>query len=346
MLRKWIGATVPLAMSYAYVTHERRPFSPLADPNLYPHNDHELLSPSDRTQPISEIFRSFRQDSISSNLMRSFTLSAITGLCRFYLSSCDVNIQGLDQFHAILQQSWPTLQEDSKTTTTSRPVLTVSNHMSTLDDPIILSRIAPMSCLSNVERHRWGGCSEEICFASKTAASFFGSGKILPIWRGGGLKQEMFQELAMHLRPGSWVHVFPEGCICQNHFNRSSTASRRREYMRWGVGKMIAKAKIRPVIVPFYHDGMDLALPLEDGSGTMIRAIPKLGVKVNVIFGTPINVDDLLDAYETKHGRDELDNKEWNVKENEDTLQLYKEITKRIQMKMEELDPRPLYRYT
>ena len=36
--------------------------------------------------------------------------------------------------------------------------------------------------------------------------------------------------------------------------------------------------------------------------------------------------------------------KEWNVKENEDTLQLYKEITKRIQMKMEELDPRPLYR--
>ena len=364
MFRRTALSSVPFILGYAYITYERRPLSPLNEPELY-HTNHQRLHPSDRSKPLSETFRSFRQDSISSNIMRSFTLSAITGLCRFYLSSCNVNIQGLEQFHDILQHSWSaadlsandtdsaalklnnnsTSALTSTSTSTSstlfvrRPVLTVSNHMSTLDDPIILSRIAPLSCLSDVKKHRWGGCSEEICFTSAVAASFFGSGKILPVWRGGGLSQEMFQELALHLVPGSWVHVFPEGTVCQKHFNYSSSKNRRRSYTRWGVGKMIAKAKVRPIVVPFYHDGLEEALPLFDDIGKSVRTFPKVGVDINVIFGEPIVVDDLLDAFEDRWGKEALA-EPWEIPEDDHTLQLYSAIAERIQERMKKMDQR------
>jgi len=345
-LKSFTAVSIPFLSTYAYITYDCRPFSTYNDPEQY-HADHRTILPTTpRSNPGKE-FRSTRDESLSASLMRSFTLSAITGLCRAYLSTCDVNIEGLETFHTILQQSrepLPSSTTASSTFTTAfqgRPVLTVCNHMSTIDDPIILSRLAPVSAYTNhPERHRWGGCSEEICFKHPLLASFMGSGKVLPIWRGGGLKQEMFEELAAHVVPGAWVHLFPEGCIGQRHLNRSDVPERRRTYMRWGVGKMIAKAKVRPVIVPFYHDGMEQALPLHAETGATVRFIPKTGVTINVVFGTPIEVEDLMEAFVKAHGREELD-LPWNHDDSDHVLKLYSKIALRVQEKMQELDHRP-----
>lgn len=220
-----VAASSTFFASYLYITHERRPYSTICDPEMY-HSDHQLRSPSSSSNTDRKAtFRSFREDSLSSSFMRSFTLSAVTGLCRAYLSTCQVNIKGLNEFHDILEKSW-SVEDDTKDDINGRPILTVCNHMSTIDDPIIISRIAPTCAYtSHPNRHRWGGCSEEICFKSSLLASFFGSGKVLPIWRGGGIGQEMFQELSAHLVPGNWVHLFPEGCICQKNLNRSDVSS-------------------------------------------------------------------------------------------------------------------------
>jgi hypothetical protein len=59
-------------------------------------------------------------------------------------------------------------------------------------------------------------------------------------------------------------------------------------YMRWGVGKMIAKSVHRPVVVPFYHSGMEKALPLDNETGATLRWAPKTGVKMRVVFGDSI----------------------------------------------------------
>ena len=353
MLRKTaVVATSTILVGCAYTTYQRRPFSTFNEPELY-HHDHQLLHPVDREKSNENKFRSFQVDTISSKIVRSLTLSAVTGLCRAYLSTCNVEIINLDKFHAILNQSWEAAQRQDYEN--GRPVLTVSNHMSTIDDPIIISRIAPMAMLapSGVKRHRWGGCSEEICFKTTALASFFGAGKVLPIWRGGGLQQEMFEELGMHLQPGGWVHLFPEGGICQHRLNRSDVPVRRRTYMRWGVGKMIAKSKHRPIIVPFFHSGMEKALPLDEETGATLRWAPKMGVEMRIVFGDPIVVDDLLDAFVAKYGREGLETP-WEgqgveggqvgeVEEEEHVLELYAALTERVHLKMQELDERVVW---
>ena len=104
---------------------------------------------------------------------------------------------------------------------------------------------------------------------------------------------------------------------------------------------MIAKAAVAPIVVPFYHQGMEEALPLHEETGAMLRSTPKLGVDISVSFGDPIAVDDLLQAFVLQHGRDEL-NAPWGCEEEESehVLHLYALITARIQEKMGELDGR------
>jgi hypothetical protein len=109
--------------------------------------------------------------------------------------------------------------------------------------------------------------------------------------------------------------------------------------MRWGIGKMVAKSKTLPIIIPFYHDGMEKALPLNELTGEMLRLTPKMGVNINVIFGKPIEVKDLIDSFVNKYGRNELD-LPWETKESEHVLKLYSSITYRIQQEMQKLDQR------
>ena len=103
---------------------------------------------------------------------------------------------------------------------------------------------------------------------------------------------------------------------------------------------MIAKAKVRPVVVPFYHDGMEQALPLHAETGATVRFIPKTGVTINVVFGTPIEVEDLMEAFVKEHGREELD-LPWNHDDSDHVLKLYSKIALRVQERMQELDQRP-----
>ncbi|CAK0739091.1 hypothetical protein CVIRNUC_001135 [Coccomyxa viridis] len=163
-------------------------------------------------------------------------------------------------------------------------LLTVCNHTSTLDDPVVMSNLMPWHFFASESHHmgnRWSLCAREICYKSKLLGQFFLSGKTLPIERGQGLGQPAMQTAAQLLARGDWVHLFPEGRV---------SFSGRLQACRWGVGKLICDAVTQsgrdPVIVPFYHSGMARIMP-EHGR------IPRVGQTVAVTVGEPIDVSDL-----------------------------------------------------
>ena len=368
MLKRMMGASATtFSIALAWSAYTRRPLSHVADPDVLderrhpvslsaaaPTNTHGAATspapvalPSNTTATnATNKHDSHSDDSLLHVAARAATLSVITALSRAYLEITGVSVIGLDTFHAHLEAA----------ELTGRPVLSVSNHMSVYDDPIILSYIAPRAAYTTApRRHRWGGCSEEICFSHPALSAFFGAGKVLPVWRGGGLSQSMFAELADHLCvPGSWVHLFPEGCICQRHFNHSDVPARRRPYLRWGVGKMIARAHAQnatehaPVIVPFFHEGLEQAMPLKENDGTSLRVLPRLTgddgaspIRVRITFGEAITCCDLVDAFVAAHGKDALVCA-WESPDTEEALQLYSAIAARLHSKMLEMDPRPI----
>ena len=87
--------------------------------------------------------------------------------------------------------------------------------------------------------------------------------------------------------------VFPQG-------TRSYDATR----IKRGIPLLICTCKVQPIVVPVYHEGMDKIFGL-GGPGTKSwkRWIPtRIGQKIVVHFGAPIDFTDLRDAYATVVG--------------------------------------------
>lgn len=122
------------------------------------------------------------------------------------------------------------------------PLITVSNHMSTLDDPLLWGFKGFPSCDANLSR--WVLAAEDICFKSSPLSYFFRlgkceflclfwlssecscicvggfvsdlvicAGKCIPITRGGGIYQEHMNEALERLSEGAWVNQLIS-CYC------------------------------------------------------------------------------------------------------------------------------------
>ena len=94
------------------------------------------------------------------------------------------------------------------------PLITVSNHRSMLDDPFLMASVLPLQMSYQPRYLRWGICSQEFCFNPKLTSIigvYSGLGKVMPIWRGGGINQKLLLNFARRAAAGDWIHVFPEG---------------------------------------------------------------------------------------------------------------------------------------
>ncbi|KAF6264855.1 hypothetical protein COO60DRAFT_1266700 [Scenedesmus sp. NREL 46B-D3] len=162
-----------------------------------------------------------------------------------------------------------------------RPLITVCNHVASMDDPLVMSTILPPEVYSDPAQLRWTLCASDRCFHRELLVPFFRAAKVLPVERGAGMFQPGLAAAEERLRSGDWVHIFPEG-----------TRSRdgRMQPVRKGVGRLVAAcAELGPVIVPFVHSGMREVLP----KGSLL---PKVNQQVKVLVGEPIDVSDLLAA--------------------------------------------------
>lgn len=162
-----------------------------------------------------------------------------------------------------------------------QPLVTVTNHTSCLDDPIIWGATLPWryfvtNCLYYM---RWTMVASDVCFKKPRHAWFFSLGRGVPVVRGEGVYQTSMDFALEKLDAGEWVHTFPEGKINVD-----------REYIRlkWGVGRLVAESKVTPKVVPFWHVGMDDILPNKR------PYIPQIGNKLTLVVGNPMDFSELL----------------------------------------------------
>lgn len=235
----------------------------------------------------------------------------LTGsLSRVFLYSLNsVEVTGLQRFLDILDK-----REDADKR--QRGLLTVCNHISVSDDPLMWG-VLPVRYAFNPSNHRWGLGAHDICFKNGLLSAFFSAGQVLPTHRlqhspYGGLFQPTTAQAIRLLSsrpfvepvpPGgvapdevadiaglppiytqnrhSWVHVFPEACVHQHPkmFMR---------YFKWGVSRMILESEPMPDVLPIFIDGTQRIMPEDRG---WPRPIPRFGVRLRIAFGEPVDTD-------------------------------------------------------
>ncbi|TQD76272.1 hypothetical protein C1H46_038190 [Malus baccata] len=88
------------------------------------------------------------------------------------------------------------------------PFITVSNHMSTMDNPFLCGFKGFPSTDANLAR--WVLVIRDICFKNSVFSYFFRLGKCIPITWGGGIYQEHMNETLERLSECSWLHFLKE----------------------------------------------------------------------------------------------------------------------------------------
>lgn len=178
------------------------------------------------------------------------------------------------------------------------PLITVSNHCSSLDEPLLFSALIPWPMLQ--WQLRYSLCNDNMfyVFGEVFAQLFFHAARGFPIWRSRSINQPSFRDFCFKARGGGWCHIFPEGRIWQPW--KLQKEGRTLGPLRPGVGKLIATCELQaPIVLPFYHTGMHRVLPQVPGTKKQLMP-PKIGNTVRVRVGEPIEVQDLLDEWRAK----------------------------------------------
>lgn len=161
-----------------------------------------------------------------------------------------------------------------------QPLITVSNHVAAMDDPLLLAALTPLNRASQSGAMRWSLCATDRCFKNSFMSAFFRAGQVLPVERGRGMQQPGMKAAEAKLAAGEWVHIFPEGT--------RSTDGTRMGPIKAGIGHLIATChELQPLVVPIIHDGMQHVMPRG-------RKLPVPGQTVRVVVGDPIRFADVL----------------------------------------------------
>lgn len=174
--------------------------------------------------------------------------AATAALSKLYLAACSSRIR-VDNAHILRRAIF--------NRPPGRPLITVSNHTSPVDDPLLWAAVlTPIELLkvclqSPSSTKRWTLGAEEICFTNYIFHSFFSLGRVIPISRGHGIEQPAMHDALLRLGKGDWVHVFVEGKI--NVEEPKALA----KPIRWGVGRLVLECEPPPLIVPIVHLGME-----------------------------------------------------------------------------------------
>eukprot|EP01028_Stygiella_incarcerata_P012058 TRINITY_DN724_c0_g1_i1.p1 TRINITY_DN724_c0_g1~~TRINITY_DN724_c0_g1_i1.p1 ORF type:complete len:357 (+),score=79.40 TRINITY_DN724_c0_g1_i1:109-1179(+) len=210
-------------------------------------------------------------DSLLASILRPPLFTGIGLLSRFLVGWMHpLHVSGdISTLHSI----WDT-QQGGGGDTRSRGLLTVSNHVTAVDDPVIVSVLCPLSMhWANAGRAmRWSLCADNRCFCfGPLVDGLMRVLNVLPVWRGRGVHQSGLDEAIQRLSgppPGNWVHYFPEGTRTKN--------GKMGRFRSGGLGRMLMSADPPPLVVPIFHQGME----------TVFRA----GLQGICCSRTPVNV--------------------------------------------------------
>ncbi|KAI1344316.1 hypothetical protein F5Y15DRAFT_424515 [Xylariaceae sp. FL0016] len=148
---------------------------------------------------------------LPSRATSSLVIGAVSALSRAFLYGLNtVEVSGLQRFLDILDKRNDPEQRD-------RGLITVSNHISILDDPLMWG-VLPLQYAFNPSNHRWGLGAHDICHKNNFLAKFFYFGQTLPTHRlqhspHGGLFQPTISQAIRLLSSQPFVSSQPVSSI-------------------------------------------------------------------------------------------------------------------------------------
>ncbi|KAL6146558.1 hypothetical protein ACLB2K_057236 [Fragaria x ananassa] len=217
------------------------------------------------------------EESAILRMVQAVAVPVIGNVCHVFMNGLNrVQVYGLEKLHdALLRRP------------KDRPLITVSNHVASIDDPLVIAALLPPNVLLDAKNLRWTLCASDRCFSNPVTSAFFRSVKVLPVARGEGIYQKGMDIAISKLNQGGWVHIFPEG-------SRSRDGGKTLGSSKRGVGRLVLDADNIPMVVPFVHSGMQDIMPIG-------ASFPRIGKTVTVVIGDPIYFDDLLNNEGAKH---------------------------------------------
>ncbi|GAV70632.1 Acyltransferase domain-containing protein [Cephalotus follicularis] len=212
------------------------------------------------------------EESVILRMLQAVAVPVLGNVCHVFMNGLNrVQVYGVEKLHdALLNRP------------KNKPLITVSNHVASLDDPLVISSLLPIRVLLDAKNLRWTLCASDRCFRNPVTSAFFKSVKVLPVARGDGLYQKGMDMAVSKLNSGGWVHIFPEG-------GRSRDGGKTMGSSKRGVGRLVLDADNIPIVIPFVHTGMQEIMPI--GAN-----FPRVGKTVTVLVGDPIRFDDLVSA--------------------------------------------------
>jgi monolysocardiolipin acyltransferase len=186
------------------------------------------------------------------------------------------------------------------------PLITLSNHASCIDDPVMWGTV-PFQAALKIQTTRWTLAAKELTFTNKLYNYFFSRGQLVPVVRGSGVYQKAVDFCIQLLDEGNWIHIFPEGKV-----NQSYETIR----FKWGIGRLIAESKMPPIVLPLWHYGMEDILPEKR------PYIPQFFKKLTLLIGEPLDFSSFVEAQRGAQASAVL---------------VRKQITDMLQVKMKEL---------
>lgn len=183
----------------------------------------------------------------------------------------------------------------------NRGILTIMNHVSILDDPLVWGGSLSLAMLSSPEKMRWTLGAKDICFRNSFESIFFSLGKVLSVERfGKGPDQPAIDAAVTLLSRGEWVHIYPEGFVHQPLEPHKGTL----RYFHWGVSRLLLESgPIAPIVLPIYGEGLQTVFP-ED------KVKRFLGYRshkpITYVFGQPIE-EELVDNLRSQWAQLDLD---------------------------------------
>ncbi|TFY69955.1 hypothetical protein EVG20_g2925 [Dentipellis fragilis] len=262
-------------------------------------------------------------------IVSAATVTTTGLLCKAFLNLglASVTVNGL-----------PTLMNalNDKERALGRGVVTVSNHISTLDaewltrilakdsldDPLAWG-VLPARTYWNTRMTRWSLGAADIIFTNPRAEdcarrevfsrAFFRNGQVLKTVRGDGIYQPALDSAIEKLQRGQWVrafsclvHLFGEGKVCQSDTYVYENGKVKIPRFKWGIGRILMETTRPPVIIPVWLTGFDKLMP--EGRKAPWKFIPRVGTQLSVTFGEPIPPEDIKAALEPgiRHGEGDV----------------------------------------
>ncbi|KAG8852973.1 hypothetical protein FRB91_005647 [Serendipita sp. 411] len=128
----------------------------------------------------------------------ALTVGVVGTLSKAFLNlACRTNVTGAEH----LYKAWEDARKSEK-----KGILTVANHISVMDDPLMWGILPLRSFFSN-RTSRWTLGARDIMFTNPIYSAFFANGKVIDTIRGGGRFQDAVDTAIERLDAGDWVRA-------------------------------------------------------------------------------------------------------------------------------------------